>query len=169
MAEVYAQKYDHTLWADHVERVQKTIEVVDEFAQISESRTIADLSCGDGAIVRGSRHNWRQTYLGDLTTTGPIETALLNQAHVGMFLLSETLEHVEDPDRLLSAIRAVAENLVLTTPFAEADDGNPEHYWGWDDLDLDQMLDEAGWGEREVELFTPESVSYYTFQIWRCS
>lgn len=169
LAEVYDHTYDHTFWADHRERVAKTIELLDEFAADTDSRTIADLSCGDGAIVRGSRHSWDSTTLGDYTLTGPIETALLTQKPVDMFLLSETLEHVEDPDGLLRSIRKVAKHLVLTTPHGEDHDENPEHYWGWDAEALNEMLSEAGWTKRDHQLFTPESNGYYTFQMWRCS
>lgn len=169
LAQVYNHTYDHTHWEDHKERVAKTISLLDEFAADTKSRTIADLSCGDGAIVRGSRHPWSLKTLGDYTSTGPIEVALLTQSHVDMFLLSETLEHVENPDGLLHSIRAVADHLVLTTPHGEDHDENPEHYWGWTTDDLEEMLCAAGWTELTHELFTPESSGYYTFQMWRCS
>jgi hypothetical protein len=81
---------------------------------------------------------------------------------------SETLEHVEDPDAVLRAIRGRSWSLLLTTPHGEADDANPEHYWGWHADDLDPMLEAAGWSDRRVELFTPASVPHYTFQIWTC-
>jgi hypothetical protein len=121
------------------------------------------------AIVLASTHRWDAVTFGDYTTTGPIEEALAHQPHVDMFLLSETLEHVEDPDNLLAAIRVVADNLVLTTPCGETDDGNPEHYWGWDTEALEEMLNESGWRPKSCELFTPTSVPYYTFQIWTCT
>lgn len=169
LREVYARPYDHTRWPDHVERVAKTAATLDAFAAETGTATVADLSCGDGAILAQSRHPWAERYLGDYTTTGPIETAIQTLPRVGMFVLSETLEHVEDPDALLADIRARARHLLLTTPHGETGDANPEHYWGWDTDDIRAMLSAAGWANLRVELFTPPSCDYYTFQIWRCS
>lgn len=169
LAQVYDHTYDHSLWADHRERIAKTINVLDWFAAEQDAKSVADLSCGDGAIVYGSTHEWDLRVMGDYTSTGPIEETILDCPHVDMFLLSETLEHVEDPDNLLRMIRVVADNLVLTTPHGEWTSENPEHYWGWDKEALEEMLVEAGWRPKSCELFTPESVKYYTFQMWTCT
>jgi hypothetical protein len=64
---------------------------------------------------------------------------------VDVFVLSETLEHVERPAELLAAIRKKARHLLLSTPLAEFDDRNPEHYWGWDKAGIRELLDVAGW------------------------
>jgi hypothetical protein len=169
LAQVYARPYDHTRWADHVERVAKTVQALDAFAAQTDSRTVADLSCGDGAIVGQSRHPWTERHLDDFTRGSPIETTIEALSLVDMFVCSETLEHVQDPDGLLEKIRGKARHLLLTTPCGENDDDNPEHYWGWDADDLRTMLTSAGWTDATVERFTPSSVAYYTFQIWRCS
>lgn len=167
-ARVYNQTYNHTYWSDHVERVNKTIDVLDYFADWTESETVADLSCGDGAIVNGSAHPWREKILGDYTSTGPIEEAIREINHVDMFVLSETLEHIQNPDLLLRQIRVTANHMVLTTPWGEDNNQNPQHYWGWDHNDIEVMLHEAGWFNCGYELFTPVSNDYYTFQIWTC-
>lgn len=169
LAQVYARPYDHTRWADHVERVAKTVQALDAFAAQTDSRTVADLSCGDGAIVGQSRHPWAERNLDDFTRGGPIETTIEALPPVDMFVCSETLEHIEDPDKLLAKIRAKARYLLLTTPHGEDHDRNPEHYWGWNADDVRQMLEGAGWTACTVELFTPTSIAFYTFQIWRCS
>ena len=169
IAELYGRTYDHTRWPDHVERVAHTTGVLDRLADQTGADSVADLSCGDGAIVTGSRHPWRRCCYGDIAMTGtPIEKAITGIKPVDVFVCSETLEHVEDPDGLLAAIRAKSRALLLTTPADEADDSNLEHYWSWGVEDLDAMLDAAGWARREVELFTPTSVDLYTFQIWTC-
>lgn len=165
LARVYDHVYDHTQWGDHIERVAKTTELLDWFALERDAKSVADLSCGDGAIVRNSRHEWESITLGDYVTTGPIELALLHQPDVDMFVLSETLEHVEEPDVLLHHIRNVASNLVLTTPYGEVTDENPEHYWGWDDEGVRSLAEEAGWRVHSFQLFTP-TIDYYTFQMW---
>jgi hypothetical protein len=170
LARLYGRTYDHTRWPDHIERVAETTRLLDEFAAAMGSVSVADLSCGDGAIVNGSRHPWARRVLGDLTTTGPIETAVRDLEPVDLFVCSETIEHVDDPDGLLVDIGKVARHLLLTTPLGETDpDNNPEHYWGWGAMDMAEMLADAGWTWREMTTFTPQSVRHYTFQMWRCS
>lgn len=169
LAALYARPYDHTRWPDHIERVAHTTAALDRFAVMLGARSVADLSCGDGAIVNRSTHPWDLKVLRDLATTGlPVEEQINLLAPVDVFVCSETLEHVQDPDALLAAIRPKARGLLLTTPHGESDDTNPEHYWGWDSQDLDGMLAAAGWGERAMELFTPRAPSPYVFQIWTC-
>lgn len=170
LAELYARPYDHTRWPDHVERVAETIHRLDRFAGMVGAHTVADLSAGDGAILNGSQHPWRRRILGDITgPAGPIERSLPLLKPVDMFVCSETLEHVQDPDALLAGIRAKSRHLLLTTPCNEQDDSNPEHYWSWDTSDVLAMLKAAGWSWCWVGLFTPRSVTHYTFQIWTCS
>lgn len=169
LAAVYAQPYDHTRWPDHIERVAHTTLLLDTLAATVGARSVADLSCGDGAIVDGSQWPWQQRHLGDLATTGPLETTLRDLPPVDVYVCSETLEHVENPDRVLTLIRDRARHLLLTTPCGEADDSNPEHYWSWDEQGVEEMLAQAGWEHRQVQLFTPPSSDYYTFQIWICS
>lgn len=169
LSRVYDHTYNHAGFPDHIERVAETVSVLDSLAAAVGARSIADLSCGDGAIVSHSSHPWERKILGDLTTTGPIETGLAALDHVDVYLCSETLEHVEDPDAVLRLIRSRADYMLLTTPHGENNDVNPEHYWGWDATDLRSMLSAAGWEDCKVKLFTPTSVVYYTFQIWVCS
>lgn len=174
-AALYSHTYDHTRWPDHIERVAYTTAVLDRLAAELQAEdpdtalSVADLSCGDGAIVTGSRHPWGRRVLSDIATGGPpIHDAVAALDPVDVFVCSETLEHVEDPDGLLTAIRGKARALLLTTPTGEADDSNPEHYWSWDVVDVAEMLRYAGWGGRTVAVFTPQSVNLYTFQIWTC-
>lgn len=168
LAEIYDHPYDHTMWPDHIQRIEKTTRVLDEFAARIDARSVADLSCGDGAIVNGSSHDWDRIELSDLTRGAMIQDSLPRLAPVDMYVCSETLEHVEDPDWLLRTIREHAGALLLTTPCAKWDDNNDEHYWAWDTVDLSDMLVTAGWNNGKVELFTPTVSMYYTFQIWTC-
>lgn len=165
---VYGRRYDHTQWPDHVLRVEHTAELL----QKMQPTSVADLSCGDAAIVNraGCR---RMALLGDYTPGwpyyGPIEHTITEIPPVDVFVCSETIEHVEDPDGLLVAIRGKAKRLLLSTPIGEDNDDNPEHYWGWDVDDVDRMLAAADWTERQVERYAPSPDPYYTFQIWTCS
>jgi hypothetical protein len=137
-----------------------------------EPTSVADLSCGDAAIVRAAGLE-DVAQLGDYTPghqfCGPIEQTVDLIPPVDVFLLSETLEHVEDPAGLLWKIRQVASRLLLSTPLDEDTDRNPEHYWGWGFVDINDLLSKAGWNNRVYQTFTPASDSYYTFQIWRAS
>ena len=169
LARVYSRTYDHTRWTDHIERVNKTTELLDVFAMATNSQSVADLSCGDGAIVNNSTWPWAVKILGDYTSPGPIEEALPQLQRVDMFVLSETLEHVENPAGVLAGIRSVADHLLLTTPHGETNNLNPEHYWGWDREGIQELLDDTGWTPVACELFTPTTVQYYTFQMWMCS
>jgi hypothetical protein len=167
LAQVYGTQYDHTRWPDHIERVEHTAALLKSM----DPESVADLSCGDGAVVRKAEVPgpvYLGDYQGDYLYSGPIEKTIEQIPAVDVFVLSETLEHVEDPAGLLSAIRNKADRLLLSTPCGEWDDQNPQHYWGWDTDGVLSLLWEAGWNVTDQELYTPSSVAYYTFQIWRC-
>jgi hypothetical protein len=164
---VYCAPYSHRAWPDHVVRVARTAELLAEMAPES----VADLSCGDGEVViqAGLRDG---AVLGDMAPgwphRGPIEQTIQAIPDVDVFVCSETIEHVQDPDALLVAIRGKARRLLLSTPIGEDHDLNPQHYWGWDVADVEEMLHAAGWAG-EVEVFEPSPNPYYAYQIWRCT
>jgi hypothetical protein len=174
---VYHSQYNHEMWTDHVERIEFTADVLAAMKPTS----VADLSCGDGAIVVKSGVKC-PAILGDLMgvpmevslglasgmdISGPIEQTICEIGPVDVFVLSETLEHVQRPGVLLRAIRQKAKRLLLTTPYCEFTDRNREHYWGWDMDGVKSLLQDAGW-TGNAELFTPDSTDYYTFQVWVC-
>jgi len=171
LAEVYTKPYDHTLWTDHIQRVEFTREFIKEIMVERDIRTVADLSCGDGAIALGiGAEEW---FLGDIFPgdhcgfQGAIEDTVTQIPQVDLFILSETLEHVDDPLTLLEKIREKADTLVLTTPLGETDDGNPEHYWGWDTEGIELLLEESGWWPDRSVLFTPDVPDvHYVYQVW---
>lgn len=173
LAQVYTTPYDHTKWEDHIQRVEFTIEFIKEIITERDICTVADLSCGDGAIVLSLPFPRDDMYLGDIFPNnlfnyqGAIEDTVSRIPDVDLFVLSETLEHVDDPLTLLEKIREKADTLVLTTPLGEVDDGNPEHYWGWDRDGIELLLEESGWWPDRSVLFTPDVPEvYYTYQVW---
>jgi hypothetical protein len=90
---------------------------------------------------------------------------------VDLFVLSETLEHMDDPDDLLRQIRMFSRYLFLSTPINEVEtSGNLEHYWSWGTNDLHQMLMDAGWTPLELRWLVPESTRTlehaYHYQLW---
>lgn len=174
-ARVYARPYAHETWPDHIERVEATTAVLDAYALSVGALSVADLSCGDGAILASSERPWEKIYTADLVPTigmwrsGPIEETILELPHVDLFLCSETLEHVEDPTALLRQIRKRSEYMVLTTPDGETGNRNQEHYWGWDQEGVRELLTETGW-VGQAETFRPAYPgSWYDFQMWTCS
>lgn len=173
-AALYSAPYKHAKWPEHKFRVAHTAQALREMNPAS----VADLSCGDGAVV-GQAGLSCPVILGDITPghsfTGPIEETVSLIPGVDVFVCSETLEHVQDPDALLRAIRVTAARLLLTTPDGETHPakpewGNHEHYWGWDTDELASMLEAAGWEpEVPVEVYAPPvDRPYYAYQIWRC-
>jgi hypothetical protein len=170
LAQLYAKPHDHTQWIDHHLRVGVTVEFARWFVACGV-QTVADLSCGDATIARSLDIAEENLLLGDFAPgykwTGPIEDTIHRIRDVDLFICSETLEHLDDPDKVLKELRAKTRYLVLSTPEGETSTGNPEHYWGWDSAEVGRMLQAAG--------FTPEIHTVlelreygYDFQIWGC-
>lgn len=167
LGEIYAKPHDHTKWPDHQIRVAVTVQIAHALTGAVDA--VADLSCGDAAIVRTLRA--KRKYLGDYASgyefTGPIEQTVWNIPHVDLFVCSETLEHVDDPGKVLAGIRMKSDALVLSTPVDAWGDTNPEHYWAWDRTEVEGMLVDAGF--RIViynELDCRPGGGEYAFGIW---
>lgn len=186
-AERYPSGYAHDAWPDHVERVAASVEMLRRWQ--AQFRTAADLSCGDGAVLHGLASGLDRAWLGDLnavrtgrrpwtgidvnvlTPAALPDSLVLLPEPVDLFVLSETLEHMDDPDDILRRIGDVARYLFVSTPLNEAaDSGNQEHYWSWDQDDVHRMLEAAGWSPLELELLRPVSTrdlpGAYTYQLW---
>lgn len=186
----YPAGYKHDRWPDHVERVAASVDLIRRYA--SAIHTAADLSCGDGAILRALLPELDLAWFGDLngvdfgwvgalppeagevmsTEPGLLPGALTQLPEpVDLFILSETIEHMDDPDALLREITRHSRYLFLSTPVDEtADVGNPEHYWGWGLADIQDLLFETGWTPMEQQTLQPQTTLYlpnaYRFQLW---
>lgn len=170
LAEIYARPHDHTRWQDHLIRVAVTSAIAQYF--VDEWETVADLSCGDAEIARSL--GTASPVLGDLAPgykyCGPIEQTIDEIPPVDVFICSETMEHLDDPDAVLVKIRQKAKQLVLSTPVDAWNEPNPEHYWAWSREDVEGMLKSAGW--RPVlynALDLRDMYSPYCFGIWVCT
>ena len=172
---MYWHAYDHTLWDEHIVRVTRTIEIVREFAEENGLvfRSAADLSCGDATVLKGLADLVTgTTYLGDvvssaeLTFTGTIEDTIKELEPVNLFVCTETLEHLVDPQRTLAEIRAKTDWLVLSTPNTDNGHENGEHIWEWDADGVEELLIFAGFTNRRL---TEIVCDYYTYQVWICS
>jgi hypothetical protein len=154
LAEMYAKPHDHTKWFDHELRVGMTTVLTSAF-YTKENGTIVDLSCGDAAIARDIAELYGgTTVLGDIAPGyeyhGPIETTLnefggTRERFADLFICTETLEHLNNPEHVLSIIRECAGMLVISTPIGAHDDENPEHMWSWDDHDVITMCANTEW------------------------
>lgn len=184
LTKVYDHAYDHTKWQDHIDRINWTVDQTIKFVRLFMDRRInvADLTCGDGAVVKSLiEKSWVAHYeMGDLvyadylTIVGKIEDTLPFLVHKSgvvrpwdLFICTETLEHIQDPEALLAEIRKASDHLLLTTPLDEtAKHDNPEHYWSWSREDMRELLLEAGWKPHKYDQLNSD---WYNYQMWWCS
>lgn len=161
---------DHRAWPDHVQRVRETIALARRLGPVESA---ADLSAGDGAIINGL--DVQRRYLGDFAPgyeyTGLIEDTIWDIPDVDLFVLTETLEHLDEPQVVLKAIRSKARLLVLSTPLDAWNDTNLEHYWAHDREGVEEMLSDAGWSVVEfLDLdYRSHGPASYRFGCWTCS
>lgn len=170
---IYDTPHDHRAWGyGHDIRVTQTIALAAWLADMAPAATlVADLSCGNAVIPRAIGRPGRQLLLGDYAPgypiVGPLEDTLPALEPVDLYICSETLEHLDDPDAVLHLIAEKAHRLILTTPLGETSAGNPEHYWGWDHDGIGSMLADTGWATvAQVDVAIPDS---YTYQLWACT
>ena len=168
LADVYARPHQHSSWEDHRLRVQMTIAFASWFGNIE---SIADLSAGDAAIINAIPAKTR--YIGDFAPgyefTGAIDDTIELIPKVDLFICSETIEHLDDPEKTLAKIRAKTKAIIVTTPDSEINDGNPEHYWGWDSVGVRELLEGAGFKPVIFNTLQFENPSLiYDYQFWGC-
>lgn len=176
LAEIYARPHDHRPWRDHHLRVAATTEVARWMIAADPAVAAADLSCGNGAILRtlGAENPLLGLHLGDFAPgyqyTGPIEETIEQIPAVDLFVCSESIEHLDDPDVVLKGIRSKTRMLILSTPVDAWDDPNLEHYWAWSRPGVEAMLSAAGF-----ETVVYSSLDFrmygndcYQFGIWGC-
>lgn len=184
---MYPVPHDHRLYGrGHGERVEATIALALEHIGEPDRCEVADLSCGNGEIARRICSYWEgnRLHLGDMAGLprvpgvggamlyhGPIEQTILGLPDaIDTFVLSETIEHLDDPGAVLALARSKSARLLLSTPLECWDDGNGEHLWAWDREGVEDLLMRTGW---EPAAFTSvDSREYgepYWFGIWVCS
>lgn len=170
LAAVYARPHEHRQWIDHQMRVAFTALLARGLDKGAVSG--ADLSCGDGALLRAM--HLRTKHFGDFAPgwqyRGQIEETIEQIPPVDVFICTETLEHLDDPDLVLKKIRAKTQRLILSTPIGAYDDTNPEHYWAWSRADVEQMLTGAGfalhlYANLDLTACGPDA---YSFGMWGC-
>ena len=181
LGRLYSQKYDHTCWDDHVFRVQKTIEFAVRNAGHHEIEEIVDLSCGDASIPLGIAEagGLDRVILGDYTEGydlyGPLEATLLELDEwtpPRLFVLTETLEHLDNPLKVLDEIAHRTDYLLLSTPLHNPGDIDPnvEHYWTYDREGVELFTRAAGFEVLAYDEFRFEveenRILGYRYGVW---
>jgi hypothetical protein len=168
LAQVYQTPHQHWQWKDHQLRVQMTIAFASWFKDVN---SIADLSAGDAAIINAIPA--KDKYIGDFAPgyelTGSIDETIDLIPKVDLFICSETIEHLDDPEATLTKIRAKTKAIIITTPDSEVNDSNPQHYWGWDSLGVMGLLEATGFKPvifNTLQFKDPNLV--YDYQFWGC-
>ena len=172
LAEIYATPHDHAIYGrGHGIRVNMTIQLAKDMAYQAEAKSVADLSCGNGAIAKAL--DIEKTILGDYAEgyeySGFLEVNLKKIKNVDLYICSESIEHVEDPGSVLNLIRSKSQTLILSTPIDAWYDTNDEHYWAWGKQDVEMLLKNAGWTpDVFVMLDTTVFGEPYIYGMWGC-
>lgn len=172
LAEIYTTPHDHAIYGrGHGIRVNMTIQLAKDMAYQAEAKSVADLSCGNGAIAKAL--DVEKTILGDYAEgyeySGLLEVNIKKIENVDLYICSESIEHVEDPGSVLTLIRSKSQTLVLSTPIDAWDDTNEEHYWAWGKQDVEMLLKNAGWTpDVFVMLDTTVFGEPYIYGMWGC-
>ena len=168
LAHVYAEPHQHFQWQDHRLRVQMTIAFASWFGKVN---SVADLSAGDAAIINAI--DAPNKYIGDFAPAydlvGAIDDTIDQIPSVDLFIWSETIEHLDDPEATLRKIRAKTRAIIITTPDGENNDANPQHYWGWDQEGVGELLQSVGFKPvifNSLKFSDPNLV--YDYQFWGC-
>jgi len=144
---------------------------------IPDVHSIADLSAGPAMIPRYLASLTGATLiLGDYAPgyelEGPILETIASITFVDLFVCTETLEHLDDPEANLRAIRPKCANLLVSTPIDQPiETAGGGHYWVWSRSDVEQMLVETGFMPQafvELDMTLGWMPGYVKFGIWVC-
>jgi hypothetical protein len=171
------QLYQHMNWGLFVqaERDTATVEMARRVPR-EEVRSIADLSAGGANITPQIANHFGVTpVLGDLgrqygyEISGELSQTLPTIEPVDLYVCSETIEHLEDPDSDLALIRSKTRYLVLTTPIAETWPVSHGHLWTWERPDVEAMIDASGFKTVDYEGVVLLDDGRYFFGVWLCN
>ena len=112
--------------------------------------SIADLSAGDARITKAlAEYSGIEPILGDIapgySIQAPLSVSVLVIPPVELFVCTNTLEHLEDPEADVGEIRKKASKLLTSASLDEPADMHGDHYWTWAKDDVEEILRDAGW------------------------
>lgn len=125
-------------------------------------RTLSDLGCGDGGLLSllkdipgaemwgydfapANAAGWRER--GVVAQALDVFGADIQRVRIGaVAVMTEVLEHLEDPHDVLHWVRGTARYLVCSSPWNENQNSHcAEHAWAWDLEGYASMIEHAGW------------------------
>ena len=170
-------------WADHQARTLVTGSLIAWL----KPESVLDPACGDASIVAAAEDhrpiasvtvsdisvpNAQQVqavHPGYRVWSCSISEALGQDGAYDVIVLTEILEHLEDPDLIVRMAREKGRFLVASSPVMRVGqvDRNPEHLWMFDAVGYREMLEGAGWVIGSFTLIGfPETE--YDFGVWVC-
>jgi hypothetical protein len=135
--------------------------------------SIADMSCGDGRIPRSlASFSGIEPILGDYAGgyayQGTLQETVPQLSTVDLYVCTNTIEHLEDPDGDLTLIREHCNQLLLACPIDEHDAGG-EHVWMFTKDGVDEMLLKTGFERMAYcELDMNPVWEHLKFGMWAC-
>lgn len=153
--------------------------------------SVADPACGDATVVMRA-HDLRpiqRAVLGDISpdtirslvpadlpfdaqiAVGDAFDTLRGMDPVDAIVLTEIIEHLEDPDALLRLAGERARWLVASSPIVPegVEDHTAQHLWSFDMAGYREMLEDAGWRPKVWFLAGCDGHPYAAgFQVWGC-
>lgn len=172
-------------WPDHIARTNVTAGLIAWLKPAS----LLDPACGDGSIdlMADRMYPIRKMVLADISVpsisqlkdrslpptvtlkVSDIDEVMRTNERFDVIVLTETLEHLEDPDGVLRRAHEKAAYVVASSPEMRSGqaDNNPEHLWMFDGDGYFQMLQGTGWHPFHKTHMAFPGLEY-DFQVWVC-
>lgn len=166
--------YDHGNLANCKNRfIHQNVEVAfgEGFGKV---KSIADMSAGDARVPRSlAEYSGIEPLLGDYFAgyqfQGTLQETLPQIGVVELYVCTNTIEHLNDPDADVKLMREHCENMLLSCPIDEYDAGG-QHLWFYSREGVEDMFHEAGFSQQAYcELDENPVWEHFKFGIWALS
>jgi len=174
----HRERAPHLEQDTHRERLLMARDLVVQFAIESNKRTVithvVDLGCGDGGLLQllqpyehgdpridatgydfqpANAAGWE-----DRCVDGQALNFIVSWDHVelaDLYVLTEVLEHLEDPHQMVRRVAERGAALVCSSPWVEHEGSiDASHAWAWDMPGYVAMLEDAGFAVTRSERVT---------------
>ena len=182
---------DHPWNANWIERPRLLTSAM--AVALNQPDSICDPACGDGSVIIQANllRPIRRAIFGDISAN-TIRTILPRNLpfeevevrvqdafktlgeldYVDCIVLTEILEHIENPDELLALALEKSRWLVASSPIVPEGvaDHTTQHLWSFDMAGYRKMIEDAGWKPRAWFTANCEDHPYASgFQVWGAS